>query len=381
MTILSLQLSEFRNLRDCRISLSNAFNVVCGPNGSGKTSLLEALYLFTSGRSFRTRKLDSLVCRELEDTQSKFVLFGQISREGGASGFVGSPVNVGIQKIKQENATIRIDGSTISSAAELALLCPVLILEPGNLSLLTGVSQARRKFLDWSVFHVEHSFAKIWKSYRYCLKQRNALLRQHKHSHQSVLIKELLPWDEQLVALAKEIDSLRITQVKVLEQNFKEISRSLLEGLDIQLSYRPGWDKKKGFREHLSDTTVSDQQKGYTSVGPHRMDVRITAWNKPAIDVLSRGQLKLVSLAMFLSQIRTLRSLNGKKSVVLLDDVAAELDAQNIAKVISELHSLESQVICTSLDDHQIKNIIGNQYLYKMFHVEHGLLTEENKQA
>lgn len=381
MTIQSLQTTDFRNLKSRPLQFDDSLNIVAGPNGSGKTSLLEAIYLLTSGRSFRTNKLDSIICRTSPGSGESFVLFGSILDRSRTLSTLGISENtIGLKKVRQANTQIKIDGASVQSAALLAKLCPVVLLEPGNLALLTGTTQSRRKYLDWSVFHVEHKFSKLWKEFRYCLKQRNALLRQAKGLRDvtgSKLANQFTVWNQQLERLANEIDSLRKTQFELIQGCFNQTISELLNEKDIQLQYRPGWDTSVPFSEAMTRVFSNDTIKGHTSVGPHRMDVRITVQNKPVVELLSRGQLKLVSAALYLAQVRALKSSTGKKSVVLLDDVSAELDAHNTERIFTTLRALQSQVICTTLDSVRTKNAVGQNNKFKMFHVEHGVITDE----
>lgn len=381
MTIQSLQTTDFRNLSNNSLVFDEKLNIVAGPNGSGKTSILEALYILTSGRSFRTNKLDAIIRRDEENHSDAFVVFGSVKQERTAKPAVEEGGNaVGLRKARQENIQIKINGDSIQSAALLAKLCPVVLLEPGNLALLTGSTQSRRKFLDWSVFHVEHSFATLWKNYRYCLKQRNALLRQTRSVKGRGEVQsngEFSVWDRQLETLAIEIDGLRRAQFEILKCQFDETIRELNSELAIELQYRPGWDTKIPFTETLSRVLANDSVRGHTSVGPHRMDVRITVQNKPVVEILSRGQLKLVSTALYLSQVKALKTNTGRSSVVLLDDVSAELDTSNTERIFDALRMLESQVICTTLDSDRIIKAVGEGKQFNMFHVEHGLVTDK----
>lgn len=371
MTILSVKPTYFRNLAPDEIVLSEGINLVVGKNGSGKTSLLEAIYMLTSGRSFRTRKLETIIFRNEDTSSHETFLFGRV-RQSESS--VNTTHEIGVRKSKVDKALIKIDGQSVLSSSVLAAICPISVIEPDNLSLLSGAPQQRRKFVDWGVFHVEPSYSKLWKNYVVTLKQRNAMLKTMSPYGPT---DQLDVWDEQLSRHAEKIDYLRSKVLEVLQEHFSKLLKNLLPGIAVSLSYRRGWDQSAGLGTALKKNRDTDISRSFTSVGAHRMDVRIGVSNKAAIEVLSRGQLKLVTMALYLAQVKALFLMTGKKSVVMVDDVSAELDSANTSRVFATLDEVGSQIICTTLDLEQTIKSINTSREVRVFHVEQGHIQED----
>ncbi len=157
----------FRNFSHVHICPNSHFNLFYGLNGSGKTSLLEGIYLLGFGRSFRSPHLNTLIHHE----SPAFSTFTQVTH---------NPANIhsiGLEKYRQGRLKLKVDGEAVSSFSQMAVFCPVQIVCPDSFQLLTAGPQARRQFLDWGVFHVEHSFFGAWLNYIRALSQRNSLLR------------------------------------------------------------------------------------------------------------------------------------------------------------------------------------------------------------
>ncbi|HBC20451.1 MAG TPA: DNA replication and repair protein RecF, partial [Alcanivorax sp.] len=162
-----LQLGDFRNYRQLDIALSPSLNVILGDNGSGKTSLLEAIYFIGSGgRSFRGGRLSRLV----RDGAPAATLYAEVS--------AGENIHrLGVRRTPGGIDAIKLNGETPRALSEVAGLLPVLALHPTSVELVFGASALRRRFMDWGMFHVEHEFMPVWRTASAALKQRNALLR------------------------------------------------------------------------------------------------------------------------------------------------------------------------------------------------------------
>lgn len=390
MTVLSISTHNFRNLADQELKFHPNFNLIYGANGSGKTSLLEAIYSLTSGSSFRTKKLESIIKRVSSESvgysgeksnnfssvaHDSFTLFGLVNNVAvGPSG-----TKIGIRKSLNDRTKIKIDGELLSSAMELARICPTTVIEPANSNLLVGASQLRRKFLDWGVFHVEHSFAPNWKYYAHSLKQRNALLKYQNYSGGSIdsSIHEI--WATKLSEFGEQLDLLRKGYFVEFVENLDLVLElfEFSERDNLRLSYRRGWDRSTSLFDALMSNIDKDLTRKFTSVGPHRMDVRIGVGSSPAIEVLSRGQQKLLVVAMHIAQVMTLKASTGSSCLVLLDDLAAELDQTNTNIVLNKLFELDAQLVCTATDVSVFDlSALKEQQNFKMFHVEHGLISE-----
>ena len=364
MSIRSLSVHGFRNIKDTTFELGGGLNWVYGSNGSGKTSLLEALYFLTTGRSFRTRHLKYLFANDQE--RESFVLHGATQcRE--------ERTEIGIRKSKHDNGLIKMNGRVISAASDLVVINPTTIIQPSSFDLLYGSPKIRRQFFDWGVFHVEHQFRDTWRLYNSCLKQRNSLLRTARIDRL-----EIKYWDNKLAQYGERVAALREQYLGVFENQLKGYLQSLLADHviveEIDFSIKRGWDKSKSLEQVLSEQFEKDIERKFTQYGPHRFDFSITIEKKPADQWFSRGQQKLLIVALYLAQVSRVKMADSTSSVsVLLDDITSELDSKSVSALISSLLRCECQVVVTTLQSpDQLPDFPWGQKKVTMFHVEHG---------
>ena len=364
MLLQQLQLSNFRIIESARLSDLAAVNLISGRNGSGKTSLLEAIHVLGHGRSFRTRKWQRLVRYD----QAGFLITGVGRNSRGEQ-------RIGIERrLADPSPTVRLNGESLRATSELAALMPIQILDSAGFSLLEGPPEYRRQLLDWAVFHVEPSrFLQAWRRYQKALKQRNALLRSNRVDRQA-----LSPWTDELAVQGELIHELRTVQLERLLPLLVEMHAALNSGVsvpvEVVVDYYPGWNRERNaLRAKLDMEIDRDIELGYTRDGPHRDDLRVRSAGQSVVEVFSRGQLKSLVAAFRLSQAKLLRQY-GIKSVFLVDDLAAELDSDRRARFIGELLKLDCQSFFTAINESDLSNSFGSTMI-KMFHVEHGRVT------
>ena len=330
MSLRRVQVTDFRCLQSAALDLDPRFTLISGPNASGKTSLLEAIYVLGRGRSFRTRRLDHLIGQGTE----QFVVFGEIDTadrqiplgvEGSASGI-----------------RARIGGAKASSLAELAVALPVQIIDPEIHHLIEEGPSRRRRFLDWGVFHVEPTFVVHWQRYRQALKQRNAALKSGQPRE------AVTAWDGELMRYGELLTSARSRYVALLFEPAAVIARNLL-GMELQLSYRPGWARDQSFAEALLHSRSHDQSSGATQVGPHRAELSIRLNGVGVKDRISRGQQKLLAAALLMAQLKLFPEDALVQPSLLLDDPAAELDDDRLTGLIREVSAHSVQLVVTTL--------------------------------
>lgn len=215
---------------------------------------------------------------------------------------------------------------------------------------------------------MEPSFYSEWKRYQRCIKQRNSLLRRDKIDDNL-----LSTWTKELVHVGERVDAMRKQQLSRLNQGFLGLVSQLtksLEGIDFR--YYQGWDSEKTLSEALSQTLSSDMERGFTHVGPHRADLKIRMGPASAIDVLSRGQIKLAVCALKLAQGRLLDELTGRKCVYLIDDLPSELDGEHLSAFCQLLEAVGSQVFVTCVEKRDLLGKFSASAQVALFHVEHG---------
>jgi DNA replication and repair protein RecF len=304
------------------------------------------MFVLGRGRSFRTRNTERLIRRG----ENQLLVFGR-TREPEQT--------IGVQVDRHSPTVAKVGGGFVGSLGELSQAFPVQAIDPSVHKLVEEGGSARRRWMDWAVFHVEHAFLENWTRYAKALKQRNAALRSAPGQASA--------WEPELLRLGTLLADSRRRVMERLEPYWRDVVHRLT-GLSIDLVYREGWPSEQTYAEALAAARPRDGARGLTHVGPHRGDVLIRLGTAAARDVLSRGQQKLVAVAMILAQLSMLRQFVDTVPTLLLDDPAAELDQARTALFIEEVERLECQLVFTSLTpDH---GLFGTPD--KTFHVEHG---------
>ena len=357
MQLRQVDIHRVRNLNNVSLVPAQGLNLIYGPNASGKTSLLEAIYLLSHGRSFRTNNIRAVIQQNTPTLQ----VFGQIKQE-----ISNSVVNLGIER-GLSHTQIRINQNSVTQTSRLAAYLPVQIINPEAHRLLESGPTQRRKFLDWGLFHVEPSFHQAWQDYNRLLKQRNAALRQH------LSVRDISIWDQQILDIANKLTLLRQKYVAQLLPTIQRYTEQLL-GLSIEVEYRQGWAQDTSLDTAFKRALQQDRQQGFTRVGPHRADLRLLQQTIPVQDRFSRGQQKLLVCALRLAQIYHLKQQNQQTSVVLVDDIAAELDQHHRNCLLQLLADTGAQLFVTVTEADLINTQAWESQ--KMFHVEHGQVRE-----
>ena len=392
-----LQISYLRNLTQVNLQ-PTACNVIIGANGSGKTSLLEAIFLLSRGKSFRHHQPK----RYIQHHQNTVTVHAKLNDSS----------TLAIQKQADATTLLRLNQTTVYNQSILTEQLPTLLIDPSTMDMLEQGSASRRQLLDWLVFHMKQGFHPQWVAYQRLLKQRNSLLKQSRHLTQ-VQLTELKSWDQGLSSHAALIHHYRERIFTEWQPYFAESIEQLLPSYaeQLSLSYNAGYDTSIALDVQLNERLEQDLQLGYTRIGNHRADVhvhwhsddsvetnnesastaltnnvsaKLPTLKEQAANVLSRGEKKLLITALRLSQLpllldaeqnvdRSKAEFNARATpVVLLDDITAELDSRAIEILLSTLSQLPCQVFMSSLTDDivpMIKDLWSNP---NMFHVKQG---------
>ena len=348
MPLTRVRITALRCLAQVELGLQAQCNYVFGPNGAGKTSILEGIFLLGRGRSFRTRQIRRLVRHGTDGV----AVYGEVLQQGRAQRLGVSYAAGRLEK--------KIDGAEADGMGALAALLPVHVIDPSVHQLVEGGPSERRRFLDWGVFHVEHGYLEAWKRYRRVLSQRNAALKAGAGPG------ELRSWTEALVDAGTAIDASRRAYVARLAVAAGEFGRQLLDQR-VELDYRQGWRHGLSLVEALAAAEPRDRQIGTTEVGPHRADLALHLEERRVQDEASRGQQKLTAAALVLAQV-AVGAADSNQDVLLVDDPAAELDADSLERLLTVLRDLPAQLVLTGLSPRQLAPRAG----FPVFHVEHG---------
>ena len=354
MRVKSLIINNLRNISSTQINFDPCLNCFIGDNGAGKTSILEALSVLSKGRSFRSGQISSLIGPE----KKSFQVVSKIESQAGDTHQLGMERDA-------ESWTARHNGEDVSQLSELTQLLPHVLLEPNSHTLVSGPPDTRRKYLDWGVFHVKHTYLMLWRRYNRVLRQRNAALRQS-----NKMVVESL--DAQFIQLGEQIHVARENHAETLNSHLKEQFSLFCESLeDITLSYRKGW-AGDSLEEAIQTSAIRDIERGSTGPGPHKADLILTLNGTPAKERLSRGEQKALTAAMIIAQAQMI-SASGETPILMLDDISSELDEAHLGKVLRAGEALGAQILLTgTVLAPAIKHCESST---KVFHVKHGSVT------
>lgn len=345
----SIAIENFRCIENASLEFDPRSTGIVGDNASGKTSLLEAIYFLGHGRSFRTHQPDKL----RRAGTPFFRVVGKLDTPRGL-------LTAGLEH-SHGHTEGHLAGQGISGIADIAEVLPLQVIDPGVHRLVEEGSARRRRLMDWGVFHVKREFLGHWRRYQRALSQRNAALR-------SAEADELVAaWERDLCSAGTEVDRLRASYVAGLKPHFEALA-SRLVGPDTTLLYRRGWPDDFDLREALDASISRDLRLKTTHVGPHRADIGFVVDGVAAKDRVSRGQQKMLAAAFILAQLQCHAALGAAPTTLMLDDPAAELDVDNLGKLLLAIAEIPSQLIVTSVHERGLRGIdIGRR-----FHVEQG---------
>src|SRR5262245_10850513 len=349
MPLGSFRAERFRCLTAVELELDPAANLFIGPNASGKTSLLEAAFFLSRGRSFRTRRRESLIAHGKDD----FLLAGVAL---GASGL--TPLGVRASRVATE---WHVGGAVASGIADLAEQFPAQVIDPEVHKLLEEGPGRRRRFLDWGVFHVEPTFLPTWRRYHLALRQRNAALKQDAGDD------DLAAWERELASSGESLVAQRESFLARIAEPLRTLGVALLDQ-PITLIHHRGWDANRPLLDALANDHRRDRRYRATQLGPHRGDIVVHVGGRPAKDHVSRGQQKLVAAGLMLAQLDIQEQEKPGRSALLLDDPAAELDQENLARLMRVVQRVRAQLWVTSLRG----DLEGLPDRIRVFHVERG---------
>lgn len=346
MTNYTLSLRCFRCFESASIVFPHGITTIEGNNGSGKTSVLEAIYLLARAKSFRTPQKSELIRREANDAIAR-LQFG-----------VKKSIAV---KVEKSRAHYKVNRESIHKASQLSQAISVQFIGPHVQTLVTGEPSVRRAFLDWGLFHVEPHYLDARKNYVRVVKQRNAALL----SNASDRVLDSL--DKSLISYAAALTESRQAYVRELNKQHQETVKALSPVNESTITYRKGWAKDAELSDALATSRQTDRKRNFTSVGPHRDDIQLAINGYNAKKFASSGQQKIAAISMILAQQNFVKN---EHKLLLIDDLVSELDIDRCRSLMIYLkeRNLDSVITSTGLPD-QLLGLVNT-----LFHVEHGLI-------
>ena len=302
--------------------------MIWGENGSGKTSLLEAIYILSLGKSFKTHKHSSII----KKGHSSYVLKGDFSYGEITNSIV-------IQTNKNSKKIIKVNGKTIKNRKEIIGKNNVVVLSPEDQVITKGGPKERRLFFDRLFSIIDIDYLNTLQEFNRALKQRNALIFNSKQSEEE----SFLPWDEKLSISAIKLWVIRnkcfIDYFKTLNKVVSEYQKDLI----LNVLYIGKTYTKEKFEKKLKQTRERDCLLGTTSYGPHRDNIKILWSGKDIREHGSQGEHKISLILLKLAEINLIRQKTGKHPTILLDDVFAKLDLNRSKKLVSYLNAIKTE--------------------------------------
>lgn len=362
MLIKTIHIDGVRNLQAIDFCCHPEINVFLGSNGSGKTSLLESVCFLAMGRSFRTSKSNNIINfnRQIASVVATY-----------SDQTLTKDLKIMTIKHRSQDKVSKIGGA-VASVSEVAALTPTQIINDETSRLVFKDPEVRRKFLDWLVFYSNNNYHKLWRNFDKVLQQRNRLLKM-RASKLACMLDQV---DVMFAGLSGQLAAARRTVWQKFQPVWQEISFQLNIGWSnaVEIELFDGWTGD--LLQQLQTNRATDLKFGSTCCGPHKADLRLLINNSPAKEILSRGQGKVLSMAMILARAKFITTIADRQdfvSVLLIDDLCAELDDTNVKQVVKALCGLTAnvQVFITGADKNKLLAILP-KHRSCWFFVDHG---------
>lgn len=334
----SVSVRAFRNLTRIDFAPSPRLNVVSGHNGQGKTSLVEALYVAATSRSFRSERVAEVV---QEGQEQALVRSTVVSESEGLSPLRHEQrAAVGLR-----GRSFTIDGKRPARLADYALRTPMVVFHPGDLTLASGPAAGRRTLLDRIVLYLDPQGADARLRYAKALRDRQRLLLERGLTGADLdAYEEVLAEQGARYSLARERAAEAL--IRALVPAFERMAQ---RGLGLSATHQPGGTTDgELFRRELHARREKDQRRGAATFGPQRDELGLSIAGRPARSHASQGQQRILTLSLKVAELDCVREAAGAEPVLLLDDVSSELDPERTGAVYAFLRETESQVFVTT---------------------------------
>ena len=356
MWIKKIKLKDFRNYENQEINLNKNINVFYGENAQGKTNIIEAIFLFSIGKSFRTNKDIELV-KLGKDIANLEIDFEKSDREGNIKFFIGNKKNILLNDIK------------IKKLSDLFGNIHTVIFTPDDINILKGGPQNRRKFLDIMISQLRPNYLHTYNLYLKTLEERNNYLKKLNKENVSEDLLEI--WEEQLVNYAKIIANYRNEFIEKIKEKIKDIHNTITgEKEDIKIEYITECLDEKFYKKLLEERRKLDIIKGFTTKGIHRDDFIIYINDMPVNIYGSQGQHRTAMLSLKMSELEVIKDDINENPILLLDDFMSELDEKRRNNFMENIK--DTQVIITCTD-----KLLLNKLDAKIFNVINGKIFEK----
>ena len=336
MPLDSLYLDNFRLFSKTKIHFKNNHTIILGKNGSGKTTIVEAINLLYSNKSLRSKDIKDCI-KEGSD-------FFKVSAKGTLE-------NKEFTKITRKKLDARLESKIEPREIKRAdLERPVVVLNK-QLKLIDGDPEIRRELFYQLMFHVKPDLKNLHKKYTQVLSQRNKALKQGAQN------KEIIIWTNKLLDLGIQLAK---GQLQVFNSFKKSVAKEVIpkRSLDfykgLNLRFKKGWASSKELEEVLSESLDKERALGYTLNGPHKFDFVFNIHQKNTKEILSRGQQKLLILLTFLSINDFFIAEKKPSSILIIDDLTSELDEENLKVFLDEVPKQDNQIIMTDIDPNDV---------------------------
>tara|TARA_Y200000002_G_scaffold228409_1_gene188599 strand:- start:1122 stop:2147 length:1026 start_codon:yes stop_codon:yes gene_type:complete len=339
MHLSRIHLVNFRVFSDSIFDLEET-SFITGKNGSGKTSLLEAIHILLKSRSFRTSSMNSLISHDKDNLIINAKLEGKLLSFEKKRGNAAKNNGYKTEEYKYKNFPLLINNF--------------------SLAFLEADKEIRRRFLDYFMFHVKHEYINKHKKFKKILATRNRALKKNNDDEINLWTKLLVEEAENITKDREEIFNKVTLKVPEffnklpLDERWKKVTGNL------SFNFFKGWDKGE-LIEILRSNFQDDMKRGFTKFGPQRFDLEINILNNKAGDVLSRGEQKLLILLIFLCFGEYISKHTEKNVFYLIDDAAAEFDEENLFLALSSLEKVRGQKIISSIkkpENIKLNNVI-----------------------
>ena len=340
MKIKKIALTNFRNYASQTVSLGDNLNVIIGKNAQGKTNLLESVFLCAIGRSPRTTKDKDLI--EWNSQFAKVEL--DVSRKVGNS-------NIELFLFRNQNKAVKINKIGIQKIGQLLGTINAIYFSPDELKLIKDSPDERRKFMDIDLCQFDRNYFYDLGNYNKVLQQRNKLL---KSSSEQVLKDTIVIWNEQLATYGAKIIMARLQLIEHLKLVVKDIHNMLTNNKEDLLIEYQGYiantenELKLLLLKKYEESLEKDIRLGFTSVGPHRDDIKIVSNGIDLRSFGSQGQQRTAAITLKLAELEVFKTNIGEYPILLLDDVLSELDDDRQKQMLKYVSKVQTLITCTS---------------------------------